>query len=259
MSEKKVAVITGGAQGLGKAIAQQLAADGFDLVLADIDRDTLEATQKEFADQGIEAAIKEADVSKLQDQKDLAAYAVDQFGRLDVFVNNAGIEGRVAPLIDLEEEDLGALFDINIKGTIYGIQAAAKQMKELGIKGKIINASSIAGREGFEMLSAYSATKFAVSGLTQTVAKELADDGITVNAYAPGIAGTGMWDRLDEKFAELTGAERGETFKEQVANIALGRTQEPEDVANLVSFLASEKADYITGQIIVTDGGMVFQ
>ncbi len=258
---KKTAVITGSAQGLGKAIAQRLSKDGFNIVLADINEDKLNETMKEFENEGADVTYKVTDVSKRDDQFDLVAHAVDTFGSVDVFINNAGIEGAVAPLTELKEEDVDPVFDINVKGTLFGIQAAAEQMKEQGNGGKIINASSIAGEEGFDMLGVYSASKFAVRGLTHTAAKELAQYQITVNSYNPGIADTGMWERLDEGFRKYSDEELepGEVFNSYADEIALGRTQEPEDVANVVSFMASEDSDYMTGQAFITDGGLRFQ
>jgi meso-butanediol dehydrogenase/(S,S)-butanediol dehydrogenase/diacetyl reductase len=261
MTNKKTAVITGSAQGLGKAIAQRLSKDGFNIVLADINEDKLNETLKEFKDKGADVTYKVTDVSKRQDQFDLVTHAVEKFGSLDVFINNAGIEGKVAPLIDQKEEDVDPLLAINVKGVLFGIQAAAKQMIKQGSGGKIINASSIAGEEGFDMLGVYSASKFAVRGLTQTAAKELAQYQITVNSYNPGIADTGMWKRLDEGFRKYSDedVEPGEIFNSYADQIALGRTQVPEDVANVVSFMSSEDSDYITGQAFITDGGIRFQ
>ncbi len=149
--------------------------------------------------------------------------------------------------------------NVNVKGVLFGTQAAAQQMKGQDGIGKIINACSIAGHESYEMLGLYCASKFAVRALTVAAAKELAKDDIRVNAYCPGVAGTSMWDRIDAAFAKYTGARPGESFKAFSANILVGRTQEPEDVANLVSFLASSDSDYITGQAIISDGGMVFR
>src|SRR5699024_10919925 len=125
--------------------------------------------------------------------------------------------------------------------------------------GTIINAASIAGHEGCDFLATYSASKFAVRGLTQVASKELATDNITVNAYCPGIAATGMWERLDERCMEIIGTKTGEALEQYSSDISLGRTQEPNDVANLVAFLSSEEAGYITGQSILTDGGMVYR
>lgn len=256
---RRVAVITGGAAGLGKGIAQRLAADGLAMVLSDVDAGKLAATRKEFKAAGHAVETFEGDVSKQDDQKSLVAKAVETFGRLDVFVNNAGIE-QVKPLDEVGPEDLDRIFRINVHGVLFGMQAAAAQMRRQddGI-GKIINACSIAGHESYEMLGIYSATKHVVRSLTQTAAKEYARDGITVNAYCPGVAGTSMWDRIDEAMSHYMGTKPGEAFEKFSAGILLGRTQEPEDVANLVSFLASTDSDYITGQAIITDGGMVFR
>ena len=146
-----------------------------------------------------------------------------------------------------------------MNGVLWGIQAAAKKFKERGQKGKIISACSIAGHDGFELLGVYSATKFAVRALTQAAAKEYATDGITVNAYCPGIVGTDMWVTIDKRMAEITGAEVGATYKKYVEGIALGRAQTPEDVAGLVSYLAGPDSDYMTGQAPLIDGGLVYR
>lgn len=257
MDDKKVAAITGGAQGLGLGIAQRLVKDGFHVVISDMDEDKLKEAIEEFDNDKVSSFV--GNVSKLEDQEGLVKHTVDTFGRLDVFINNAGVEGEVAPILEMDADSIDPVLEVNIKGVLFGMKAAAKQMKEQGDGGKIINAASIAGREGFDLLSPYTASKFAVVGLTQSASKEFAKHKITVNAYCPGIAGTGMWDRLDEKMMDHIGTERGEAFEQYASDISLGRTQEPEDVANLVSFLASKDSDYITGQSIVTDGGMVYR
>lgn len=259
MTKKKVAVITGSGQGIGKELAERLASEGFTVVLSDINENTLKETEQQFKNSGYEVTSFVGNVANLDDQHALVKHAVDTFSSVDVFINNAGIEGQVAPIIDVDPDQVSPVLDINVKGVIFGIQAAAKQMIEQGTGGKIINACSIAGHEGFEMLGVYCASKFAVKGLTHTAAKELAPHKITVNSYCPGIVGTSMWERLDEKMMKYLGTKKGEAFKKFAEGIALGRTQTPEDVANLVSFLASEKSDYITGQNILTDGGMVFR
>ena len=173
-------------------------------------------------------------------------------------VNNAGI-AQVKPIADVTPEDMDLIFRINVDGVLWGIQAASQKFKDRGQKGKIINACSIAGHDGFAMLGVYSATKFAVRALTQAAAKEYASAGITVNAYCPGIVGTDMWVEIDERFSEITGTPKGETYKKYVEGIALGRAQTPEDVAALVAFLAGADSDYITGQSILTDGGIVYR
>lgn len=254
---KKIALITGAGQGIGAGIAYQLADDGFVVALAGRHLEKVQKVADEINGKGGEAFALEADVQHRAEMFDAVAQTVDHFGKLDVFVNNAGI-AHVAPIIDTTEEDLTRLLDINVKGTMYGIQAAAKQFKKQKTPGKIINASSIAGHEGFELLGAYSATKFAIRALTQAAAKELAQDQITVNAYCPGIVLTPMWDEIDAAMSKLHDVPLGESLKQYVSGIALGRGEEPADVANLVSFLASDKANYITGQAILVDGGIKY-
>ncbi len=254
----KVALVTGAAQGIGRGIALRLAKDGFDLTLVDLKEDKLEAVAKEIEALGRKVTTFAADVSKRDDIYAAIDYTEKELGGFDVIVNNAGI-AQVKPLSEVTPEEVDRIFKINIDGVLWGIQAAAAKFKERGQKGKIINASSIAGHDGFAMLGVYSATKFAVRALTQAAAKEYASAGITVNAYCPGIVGTDMWVEIDERFSELTGAPKGETYKKFVEGIALGRAQTPDDVAALVSFLAGPDSDYITGQAILTDGGIVYR
>lgn len=254
----KVAVVTGSGQGIGRAIALRLAKDGFNVALVDIKSDKITAVAKEIAAIGRQATTITADVS----QRDEVYAAIDKaekdLGGFDVMVNNAGI-AQVNALADVTPEEVEKIFKINVQGALWGIQAAAKKFIARGQKGKIISASSIAGHEGYAMLGIYSATKFAVRALTQAAAKEYASKGITVNAYCPGVVGTDMWVEIDKRFSETTGAQLGETYKKFVGGIALGRAETPEDVANLVSFLSSPDSDYITGQAILTDGGMVYR
>ncbi|WP_018922983.1 acetoin reductase [Salsuginibacillus kocurii] len=257
MSEQKVAVITGSGQGIGKGIAARLSKDGFAIVINDIDNETAEAAAKELRELGHESHAVQADVSKREDMTKLVEETVEKYGRVDVFINNAGIE-QVKPLTEVTEKDLDTMFNINVYGTIYGMQAAAEQMKKQEGRGKIINASSIAGHKGFSFLGVYSATKFAVRGLTQAAAQELAQFDINVNAYCPGIVGTTMWERIDKEMVDYMDLEPGEAFSQFSESITLGRTQEPEDVANFVSYLASSDSDYMTGQSVLIDGGIEF-
>ncbi len=255
----KTAIVTGSAGGLGKGIAERLANDGFNVVLQDINEELLLETEKEFKGKGFNAVAFRSDVSKKKEQEELVQFAVTEFGQLDVMVNNAGVDA-VTSNLEIGEDELKKLFSINVFGTLFGIQAAAKQFMKQNSKGKIINACSIAGHESYEVLGTYSATKHSVRSFTQTAAKELADKGITVNAYCPGIAKTKMWDRIDEEMVKLDDSlEIGDAFAEFSSAIKLGRYQEPTDVANLVSFLASKDSNYITGQSILTDGGLVYR
>lgn len=259
MSEvKKTAVVTGSAAGLGKAIATRLSKDGFNIVLHDINAENLAKAKAELDAAGFPNIAVQGNSASRDDQFRLVAEAVAAFGRVDVFVNNAGVES-VEAFLDIKEAEIDRVLGINIKGVIFGTQAAAEQMKKQdGVK-KIINACSIAGHESYEMLSLYCATKHAVRSFTHSTAKELAKYGIRVNAYCPGVADTPMWERIDAAFVKHKGYAPKQAWNEFTAGILAGRPQEPADVANLVSFLASEDSDYITGQTILTDGGMVFR
>jgi meso-butanediol dehydrogenase/(S,S)-butanediol dehydrogenase/diacetyl reductase len=256
--KNKSILITGASQGIGRGIALRLAKDGANVALVDIKADKLENVRKEVEALGAKATTFIADVSKRDEVYAAIEHAEAALGGFDVMINNAGI-AQVKPLSDVEQKDLDRIFPVDVYSVIWGIQAAAKKFQARKQKGKIINASSIAGHDGFAMLGVYSATKFAVRALTQAAAKEYASAGITVNAYCPGIVGTDMWVEIDERFSEITGAPKGETYKKYVDGIALGRAQTPEDVAALVAFLSSDDSDYITGQSILTDGGIVYR
>ncbi|KRL05116.1 acetoin reductase [Liquorilactobacillus oeni] len=257
--ENRVAVVTGSAGGLGRAIAQRLAQNGFKVMLHDINKDLLSKTVKEFEQEGFNAAYFVGDVSKKADQEKLVKTTVEKFGHLDVFINNAGVEA-VGPFLKIGEDELQKLFNVNVFGTVYGTQAAAEQFIRQDTKGKIINACSIAGHEAYAMLGTYSATKHAVRAFTQVAAKELAAKHVTVNAYCPGVAKTKMWNRIDEEMVKADPSLKpGEAFDKYASEIALGRYEKPRDVANLVKFLASEDSDYITGQAILVDGGLVYR
>lgn len=257
-TEKKVALVTGGGKGIGKAIALRLAKDGMDVAVVDINKENMDAVVKEIKALGRKATGFLADVSDRDQVYAAVDHAEKELGGFDVMVNNAGI-AQVQPIDDITPQEVETIFNVNVNSVVWGIQAAAKKFKERGQKGKIINASSIAGHNGFAMLSVYSATKFAVRGLTQAAAIEYASAGITVNAYAPGIVGTDMWVEVDERFAKLTGAKKGETYKKFVDGIALGRAQTPQDVGDFVSFLAGSDSDYMTGQAPIIDGGILYR
>jgi meso-butanediol dehydrogenase/(S,S)-butanediol dehydrogenase/diacetyl reductase len=256
--EGKVALVTGAGQGIGRAIALRLANDGADIAVVDMNEAKMNDVAAEVRDLGRKATTFKADISKRDDVYAAIDHAEKQLGGFDIMVNNAGI-AQVQPLADVTPEELDKILKINVGGVLWGIQAAAKKFQQRKTKGKIISASSIAGHDGFAMLGAYSASKFAVRALTQAAAKEYASDGITVNAYGPGIVGTDMWVEIDRRFAELTGAPVGETYKKYVEGIALGRAETPEDVAAFVAYLASPDADYMTGQTPLIDGGLVYR
>ncbi|MDV6262622.1 acetoin reductase [Rhodococcoides yunnanense] len=251
-------LVTGAGQGIGRAIALRLASDGHDIALADLNENKISDVADEVRRTGSKATTFVADVSDRDQVFAAVEHTHEALGGFDVIVNNAGI-AQVAPLDDVRPEDVAKIWAVNVDGVLWGIQAAAAKFKATGQKGKIINASSIAGHDGFAMLGVYSATKFAVRALTQAAAKEYASDGITVNAYCPGVVGTDMWVTIDKRFAELTGAAEGETYDKFVGGIALGRAQTPDDVAAFVSYLAGPDSDYMTGQAPLIDGGLVYR
>ncbi|TPG31289.1 acetoin reductase [Mycobacterium hodleri] len=254
----KVALVSGAGRGIGRGIALRLAGDGADIALVDLGPDGINAVAEEVSEIGSKATTFIADVSDRDQVFAAVDHAVTALGGFDIMVNNAGI-ALVAPLLDTTPEDVAKIWAVNVDGVLWGIQAAVTKLKELGRPGRVINASSIAGHDGFAMLGVYSATKFAVRALTQAAAKEHAADGITVNAYCPGVVGTDMWVEIDKRFAALTGAAEGETYDKFVGGIALGRAETPDDVAGFVSYLAGPDADYMTGQSGLIDGGLVYR
>ncbi|KAH6888495.1 hypothetical protein B0T10DRAFT_55409 [Thelonectria olida] len=258
--ETRTAIVTGSARGIGKAIALRLAQDGYDICVNDIqaNKSGIDQTVSEIQQLGRRAYGHVADVSKRPEVEKLVEASVKELGPLNTMVANAGIS-QVKSSLELTEDDVKRMFEVNVYGVHNCYTAAAKQMIKQGSGGKILGAASIVGFKPFPLLSHYSASKFAVRGLTQVFAMEMASHKITVNAYAPGIVGTAMWDLIDEELGKLSGAQKGETIKKYSDDlIALGRTSVPEDVAKVVSFLSGPDSDYMTGQTIVVDGGIVF-
>lgn len=261
MNTHKVAIVTGAARGIGRGIAVKLAENGFDIALADLRSQQEEANQTIAAIEnlGRRAFFRPTDVADHDEVFGLVDDTVAELGTLDAMVNNAGI-CQIKPILEVTPEELETIYRINLFGMVYGVQAAAKKMIELGKDtGSIVSASSIAGFEGFPILPAYSSTKFAVRGITQAAAKELAAHNIRVNGYAPGIVDTPMWTFIDEQMGELNGKPKGQNFDDMVKTIALGRCETPEDVAGVVAFLVSDDARYVTGQTIIVDGGMQYR
>lgn len=255
----RVALVTGAAQGIGRSIALRLAADGLNVAVNDVENnlDGLEMLAREIRDGGRRASTFVADISDSDEVETMVRSVAGELGRLDVMVANAGIN-QVKPLLDITSEDFDQIMAVNARGVFLCYQAAARQMISQSSGGKIIGAASIAAYKSSPLLGAYSTSKWAVRGLTQVAAQEWAQYGITVNAYCPGIVGTAMWERLDEELGKHFGLEKGEAFKQYSERISLGRVEEPEDVASLVSYLASKDSDYMTGQSIIIDGGVVF-
>ena len=257
-SANNVVVITGANSGIGQAIALYLANKAFSLVLVARRLDRITALVDQIIQQGGKAIAVKADVTRQEEVQAAIDAAVTAYQRVDVLINNAGYMA-IAPISERKTDEWDKMIDTNLKGVLYGIAAALPVFQRQG-SGHFINVASVAG---IKVLApggvVYSATKFAVRALTQAAAKEYASRGITVNAYCPGIVGTGMWTEIDKRFAEITGAPVGETYKKYVEGIALGRAETPDDVASLVAYLAGPDSDYMTGQSILIDGGIVYR
>ncbi|KAH9478057.1 Short-chain dehydrogenase [Psilocybe cubensis] len=244
-----VALITGASRGIGRAIAIRLAKDGFRVAINDLisAKNELEAVAKEITTNGSDAEMFFADVSVEDDVERMVDAVVRLMGGLDVMVSNAGI-CITKPFLETTKQDFESLFGINVEGTFFCYKYAAMQMIRQGRGGRIIGAASVASKQGLSMLSAYSASKFAVRGLTQSAAIELAKYNITVNAYAPGAVDTNLLKELREAFVHDSQKEKPSSVRTMTR--LLDRDSVPEDIAGLVSYLASKEAAMITGACI---------
>jgi acetoin reductase-like protein len=255
----KVAIVTGAARGIGEAVALRLAREGAAVVVSDVDGPGAAQVAQSIEQSGGRARSLVADVTNADDVAQLVGGAVEAFGRLDILVNNAGI-AAVGLLLETDEQTWDAIMRVNAKGTLLCSQAAARQMIEQGEGGRIINNASGAGKiaPGRDVpLGAYAASKHAVVALTKQFGLELAQYGILVNCVCPGIVDTPMWDLIDREIAGVQGAPVGSVKDRAVASVPLGRIEQPADVANLIMFLASDDADYITAQALNVCGGIL--
>jgi meso-butanediol dehydrogenase/(S,S)-butanediol dehydrogenase/diacetyl reductase len=256
--DDRVVLITGAARGIGAASARRLAADGARLVLADLDGGGVDKLAAELGAVAVRADVtRAADVARMVDEP------YRRWGRLDVLFNNAGVI-RVQPLLEVTEAEWDRVMAVNLRAVFFVLQAVARRMKEQPpipgseLRGKLIHTASIAGyRGGNHVTTPYSASKAGVISLTRSAAQALAPDRITSNCVCPGAVDTAMWEQIDGELAALHGWAPREAWKRRIAGIPLGRPEVPADVAGVVAFLAGPDSDYMTGQALKVDGGLV--
>lgn len=240
----KVAIVTGSSRGIGRAIALSLARDGADVVVnARVNLNRAEEVAREIESMGRKALVILADVSKKDDVENMVKQTLDEFGKIDILVNNAGIVGSTVPIQELSEEDWNRIISVDLKGTFLCCKAVIPHMISRR-SGKIVNLSSIAGKEGNANMTAYCAAKAGIIGFTKALAEEVAKYGIRVNCVCPALIETELVERMDKKQAEYL-----------KSKIPLGRLGKPEEVAELVKFLVSDASDFITGQAFNITGG----
>lgn len=256
-NKTKVALVTGAGQGIRAAIATRLANDGFAVAVADMNTETANKVAEKINSNGGRALPIVVNVAERDNVFEAVRTTIQELGGLDVLVNNAGL-GTTTPIDTITPEQFDKVYHVNVGGVLWGIQAATEAFKKLGHGGKIINATSQAGVVGNPNLALYSGTKFAVRGITQVAARDLADFGITVNAYAPGIVRTPMMMDIAHEVGQNAGKDDEWGMQQFAKDITLKRLSEPEDVAAAVSFLAGPDSNYVTGQTIIVDGGMQF-
>ena len=260
MLEGRIALVTGAGSGIGEAIAKRLADEGAKVWVTDRDGGAAHRVAEAIRSRGGQAHCLEVDVTRREDLESArdAVYAED--GRVDIVVANAGVS-TMRPFLDLTDEDWDFNFAVNAKGVFYTLQTFARRMKDQPpmpsseLRGKLIATASMAARQAAPLLAHYSASKFAVLGLVQAAAKELAPHRITVNAVNPGFVKTAMQDREVAWEAELRGLTPEEVIADYIRQTPLGRLERPEDVAGVVAFLAGPDADFITGEAIEVNGG----
>jgi meso-butanediol dehydrogenase/(S,S)-butanediol dehydrogenase/diacetyl reductase len=252
------ALITGAASGIGAACARRMAGDGAQLLLADVHGDGAKALAHELGQTSVQA-----DVTRAADIEHMLDLAYQHWGRIDVLFNNAGI-AEVRHLLEITENEWDRMLAVNLRAVFFVLQGAAKRMRAQTpiagseLRGKLIQTASIAAyRGGLANQAHYSASKAGVVSITRTAAQALARDKITSNCICPGAVDTPMWRKIDREWSTAEGWEIGEAWKRRTALIPFGRPETAEDVAGVVSFLASRDADYMTGQAVNVDGGLV--
>lgn len=251
-------IVTGAAQGIGRAIAEALLDEGASVCFADINgKKVAEIADFNRSTHGESRVTHvQVDVTDREAVRAMIDHTVAMFGKLDVKFNNVGVN-KPMNFLDVTEENWRFINDVNGLGCLIGMQEAAKQFIRQGTFGKIINTASIASRQGFDNVAPYCASKFGVVALTQSGARDLAKHNITVTGFAPGVVETEMWEQVDQDLMDIGAAERpGQAMEEFSADILKGRVAKPQDITGTTTFLAAPDSDYMTGQIVMIDGGM---
>jgi len=251
----KVALITGAGSGIGQGVAMRFAREGARLALADIRPESLEETASQLKEAGAEFECYACDVSVTDDVERVFATAIERLGRVDICVNNAGIGNPPMPIWQMTDEGFDRTIAVNLRGVFLCMRAAARQMIKQGEGGRIISVASQAGKTGFAMLGPYCATKAGVIMMTQAMAKEVGAQKITVNAVCPGTIDTPLLRGTLDPILNASGQTLEQWALKNAPSIPLGRIGYPADVAKLITFLASNEADYMTGQAINISGG----
>ncbi|WP_150523779.1 L-iditol 2-dehydrogenase [Roseibium sediminis] len=247
----KNALITGAARGIGLAFAKAYVAEGARVAIADIN---IARAQEAAAEIGASAIAVEMDVTKQASIDAAIAATAEAFGQIDILINNAALF-TAAPLVEISRDDYQQVFDINVSGTLFTMQAVARHMIDKGVRGRIINMASQAGRRGEPLVAVYCATKAAVISLTQSAALNLIEHGINVNAIAPGVVDGEHWDGVDAFFAKYENKAPGQKKREVGESVPFGRMGRAEDLTGMAVFLAGDDADYILAQCYNVDGG----
>jgi NAD(P)-dependent dehydrogenase (short-subunit alcohol dehydrogenase family) len=249
--EGKVAVVTGGAAGIGLAIAQRYAAEGAVVCIADIAGEQARIQAEKIGGEAFSIAY---DGGQLESIRGMVQQVVQRAGGIDILVNNAAVV-EIGPFLEIQESTYDRVFNVNVKGLLFTLQAAARAMIEKGTAGKIINLASQAGRRGDALVTVYGASKAAVINITQSAGLALISHRINVNGIAPGVVDTPMWERVDSLYAKYQGLPIGEKKKRVGAAVPYGRMGVPEDHVGAAVFLASPDSDYIVAQTLGVDGG----
>lgn len=247
----KTALITGAARGIGRAFAEAYLREGARVIIADIDEARATATAEELGENAVSVRM---DVTDQPSIDEAVGRAIRHFGQIDILINNAALF-TAAPIVEIDRADYSRVFDINVAGTLFTMQAVARHMIERGGGGKIINMASQAGRRGEPLVAVYCATKAAVISLTQSAGLDLIKHGINVNAISPGVVDGEHWDGVDAFFAKYENKARGQKKKEVGEAVPFGRMGTPDDLTGMAVFLASDAANYIVAQTYNVDGG----